>query len=286
MIFNYKNNLDRHLSSVHEGKRYSCDKCDKFFTSNRSLELHKLKVHEGKKIEKIQLFKNYKTTICKRCKSPILNENHEKLCSKYANLIKNEQCTLCGDVFYFKSKGYHHIKNVHFGKKLELKCTKLKMTEKIDAPEHIKEDDNETEDTTYQEIEQESFPEVEVDDGKMIQRQTDGRWQCSCSCTKTFKSKQLAQQHMDNVHKGLKKYVCQQCNKSYTQSHSLKSHVQIVHKKISPFMCVLCGNSFKQRISIKRHMEKVHSGMAVKSEAAKDEEEIEVEGENGNNNEC
>ena len=51
-------------------------------------------------------------------------------------------------------------------------------------------------------------------------------------------------------------------------------------------MCVLCGNSFKQRISIKRHMEKVHSGMAVKSEVAKDEEEIEVEGENGNNNEC
>ena len=33
-------------------------------------------------------------------------------------------------------------------------------------------------------------------------------------------------------------------------------------------------------------MEKVHSGMAVKSEVAKDEEEIEVEGENGNNNEC
>ena len=83
----------------------------------------------------------------------MLNENHEKLCSKYANLIKNKKCSLCGDVFYFRSKGYYHIKNVHFPKKLEVKCTKLKMTEKIDAPELIKEDDNETEDTTYQEIE-------------------------------------------------------------------------------------------------------------------------------------
>ena len=201
-----------------------------------------------------------------------------------------------------------------------------------------------TENTTYQKIEQQTLPEAEVDDGEMIQRQTDGRWQCGRGCTKTFKfkhlakihvkhihkglkkyacqkcdkffteshslkshnqlvhekpqldvngfwqcnwgqactktyksnSKQLVQRHIDNVHKGLKKYACQQCDKSYTQSHSLKSHVQIVHEKVSPFVCVLCGNSFKQRITIKRHMKKVHSGVDVKPEAAEDEEDMEV----------
>ena len=201
-----------------------------------------------------------------------------------------------------------------------------------------------TENITYQKIEQQPFPEAEVDDGEMIQCQTDGRWRCGRGCTKTFKfkhlakihvkhihkglkkyacqkcdksfteshslkshnqlvhekpqldvngfwqcnwgqactktyksnSKQLVQRHIDNVHKGLKKYACQQCDKSYTQSHSLKSHVQIVHEKVSPFVCVLCGNSFKQRITIKRHMKKVHSGVDVKPEAAEKEEDMEV----------
>ena len=106
-------------------------------------------------------------------------------------------------------------------------------------------------------------------------------WQCNWgqTCTKTFKSKQIAQRHIDNVHKGLKKYVCQQCGKSYTQSPNLKSHVQIVHEEISPFMCGLCGDSFKHRTTIKRHMKKVHSGMDVKPEAAEDEEDMEMEGE-------
>jgi len=210
-------------------------------------------------------------------------------------------------------------------------CSKPFMTE-IGAKRHYKTKHAEnkeqhmpkkikTENTTYQKIEQQTLPEAEVDDGEMIQRQTDGRWQCGrgctktfkfkhlakihvkhihkglkknangfwqCNwgqaCTKTFKSKQLAERHIDNVHKGLKKYACQQCDKCYTQSHSLKSHVQIVHEKIDPFVCVLCGNSFKQRITIKRHMKNVHSGVDVKPEAAEDEEEM--EGENGSNNEC
>ena len=60
------------------------------------------------------------------------NQNEDKPShSKYANLIKNHRCTLCGDVFYLRSKGYYHIKNVHFAKKLELKCTKLKMDTKL-----------------------------------------------------------------------------------------------------------------------------------------------------------
>ena len=159
-------------------------------------------------------------------------------------------------------------------------CSKPFMTE-IGAMRHYKTKHAENkeqhmpkkiknENTTYQEIEQQQpFLEAEVDDGEMIQRQTDGRWRCGRGCTKTFKFKHLAKIHVKHIHKALKKYACQQCDKSFTESHSLKSHNQLVHEKpqldVNRFWKCnwgqACTKTFKSKQLAQHHIDNVHKGL-------------------------
>ena len=48
--FEGKGHLNRHVSSVHEGKKpFKCNVCNASFTSNQSMKIHINSVHEGKK---------------------------------------------------------------------------------------------------------------------------------------------------------------------------------------------------------------------------------------------
>ena len=49
-FFSHKSNLDRHISSVHEGKKpYRCEICYKSFTQNTNLKSHIILVHYKEK---------------------------------------------------------------------------------------------------------------------------------------------------------------------------------------------------------------------------------------------
>ena len=49
--FGQKGNLQRHLATVHEGKKqFKCSICNKNFEQKRDLNKHVATVHEGKKV--------------------------------------------------------------------------------------------------------------------------------------------------------------------------------------------------------------------------------------------
>ena len=49
--FPLKQNLNRHIEAVHEGKKpFKCDKCDVCFTQKSSMRTHISKIHAKKKM--------------------------------------------------------------------------------------------------------------------------------------------------------------------------------------------------------------------------------------------
>ena len=75
MVFDNQNNLDRHISNVHEGnKPFKCSICNKKFGRKDVLKDHISAVHEG---------------------------------------IKRHQCTICEKAFSRKDKLARHMLQVH-----------------------------------------------------------------------------------------------------------------------------------------------------------------------------
>ena len=55
-------------------------------------------------------------------------------------------------------------------------------------------------------------------------------FQCKL-CGRTYISKFSLHLHINNFHKGIKRYSCEYCEKTYAQKHNLKIHLKSVHKK-------------------------------------------------------
>ena len=83
--------------------------------------------------------------------------------------------------------------------------------------------------------------------------------QCNI-CDKNFKTKNLLQKHLINIHdeeKG-KMNKCDICYK--VLKGSLKFHKNRVHQKKKPSNCESCGKSFPCVENLKRHIYTVHEG--------------------------
>ena len=77
-------------------------------------------------------------------------------------------------------------------------------------------------------------------------------------CKKTFKEKFNLKVHVDNVHKGLKKFKCDICGKQFTQKSSLKLHVKGVHEKKRNHKCDQCDKAYFQAAGLSNH-KSIHS---------------------------
>ena len=47
--FSAKNSMKKHISSIHEGEKFNCSLCEKSFSQQGNLKWHIASVHEGKK---------------------------------------------------------------------------------------------------------------------------------------------------------------------------------------------------------------------------------------------
>ena len=61
-------------------------------------------------------------------------------------------------------------------------------------------------------------------------------------------------QHIDTVHKGLKKYQCHICKKDLSLRSSLLKHIRAVHEKQKPYKCESCDSSFAQGAHLRAHV--------------------------------
>ena len=125
----------RHIESVHEGKIYVCDKCEKEFRYSASLLKHKKKHHSKKKKEEIEhrnanitkenknvpidkkcgaQFRPISCSICNKKFSdrPGLNRHSRIVHDK----IKIAKCELCLQEFNTECSKKRHIESVHEGK--------------------------------------------------------------------------------------------------------------------------------------------------------------------------
>merc|ERR1712029_600864 len=73
------------------------------------------------------------------------------------------------------------------------------------------------------------------------------------TCGNSYFSKQSLHNHIDAVHKQLRKWNCEFCGKTYTQCEGLRVHIQTVHHGIR-FSCYKCNKSFTQIQNLKKHV--------------------------------
>lgn len=80
------------------------------------------------------------------------------------------------------------------------------------------------------------------------------RAQVKCtSCTQSFASHRLRNEHMRSVHLSL--HACVQCNKYFKSAEYLKKHVLIYHDKQGrPFKCDKCNKRFAFSSELKEHL--------------------------------
>ena len=67
-------------------------------------------------------------------------------------------------------------------------------------------------------------------------------------------------QHIDTVHKGLKKHQCHICKKDLSLRSSLLKHIRAVHEKQKPYKCESCDSSFAQGAHLRAHVTAIHLG--------------------------
>ena len=97
--FGSKQKVDKHISSVHEGKKpYLCSQCGLSYADKFNLKIHIERVHEGKKPYQ-----------CGQCDKKFGHKCHLKThVSSFHENIRPFQCTLCSHSFFTKDQLKDH----------------------------------------------------------------------------------------------------------------------------------------------------------------------------------
>lgn len=83
-------------------------------------------------------------------------------------------------------------------------------------------------------------------------------YQCE-ECDRKFATATILKNHVEVIHRKLRKFHCDQCPKTFAYPHKLKEH-QNVHRGIRNRKCRFCGKSFTHSSTLRVH-EKVHQNI-------------------------
>ena len=130
--FTIKENLGRHIKTVHEGLRqFQCGSCGRRFSDARSCIDHEDVTHRGIKKYKchlceksfgqkpglrqhIETFHEGKRHMCETCGKEFKQRAHLKSHIKiHHDVQKDHKCDICGNEFFERNKLKRHIRNVH-----------------------------------------------------------------------------------------------------------------------------------------------------------------------------
>ena len=76
-------------------------------------------------------------------------------------------------------------------------------------------------------------------------------------CKKKFVSERNRNIHVDKMHKGNKKFSCEDCGHQTIRKKDMKSHMKI-HER-DPVICVQCGTQLKNNYRLKQHIDSQHN---------------------------
>ena len=101
--FSSKSGLDKHVKSIHEGRKFTCVECDETFSDKRNLRNHMKTVHTGER--------DYQ---CEQCSKTFSTKS---ILSDHLKVHRKPySCHICGKCFSFKPHLDEHIV-VHTGEK-------------------------------------------------------------------------------------------------------------------------------------------------------------------------
>ena len=147
--FSYRGHLNRHISSVHDGKKSDCDQCNKQFSDKCSLKRHISVVHKGKALKVVDKRKNKEFIVHQKVnrrkskrnplkidpngnksdfdswKSECNIENSKDPSNLSTADEKPFQCQNCDRNYKLKKSLKTHVDTVHNGKKFDCnQCNK------------------------------------------------------------------------------------------------------------------------------------------------------------------
>lgn len=242
--FARRSDLKKH-AFVHSGIRsFVCDICSKSFTRNTNLTKHK-RIHSD--------VRGFKCNLCPDNKGFVNKSDLTRHLEIHMDR-RSQQCKYCNKVFFRRDKLLLHQKTHIQSNGIEVEQpiantppvnqSVVFYNQPVDTPSASQA----TPLNFYTEnmiINLDPYNEVAtpVNTNFTI-------YQCD-KCIKTFPSMALLQSHQD-VHLGIKNFLCIICNKGYVRKKELDRHMMTSHSDKS-YDCTQCSKKFKRKDKLVRH---------------------------------
>ncbi|XP_050311643.1 zinc finger protein 208-like [Anthonomus grandis grandis] len=247
-LFTSKFNLNKHMSKdcnpnettdwitkTENGKRiYFCKKCPLTFPTVRELQIHR-KEHLPKEYVEYHYYSFddiQELYVCNTCSAEFKDEEEAKKHVKGHSEIFD--CRFCEEKFQTLFQLGSHIKTTHSddGQFSCPLCPDQQFSKASHFMKHV-----------------------------AIKHQKRYMYNCP-ECGRGFHSKTLCREHQ-NVHKGIKPFVCVVCNAGFTYSksvvtHQLKAHRVEILGKSHATECTFCRHRFVTVASLERHVLQCH----------------------------
>ncbi len=245
---------ERHLNTVHKRLRaFKChfQDCDKDFARNEKLLLHIRVDHEGK------LFK------CDICGHGLKarGELVVHIRNNHTDPSDIFQCDVCNRKLASENSLELHKKTKHkWSKGTGYECDHCDQFFELgsDLKAHVKDQHPETI-TRYKcdECDQ-TFSKKGNVNVHIQQVHREAKFKCRFEkCGKAFKERRLLERHINYVHLD-KVFKCEECDKTFHHMNNLKAHQRYAHQEKETIECDICLKKYADASTLAKHKKSVH----------------------------